>query len=645
MAFKQQGRVCTVTTPLGEDVLLVQRFHGSEFLSKPFQFDVDLLSEKDAIDFKSIVGKGICVHVELESGAQRHFHGIVSRFGQGVSDGRFVSYRAMMVPWLWLLTRNADSRIFQDKTATDIIKEIFDERGCTDYEIQTEGSFKTRTYCVQYRETDFNFVTRLMEEEGISYWFRHEEGRHVLVLANSKSGWPKCEGQPEADYSTAEGADRMAGEVEEWLAEREMHPGKYAVSDWNFETPSDSLLAQTQTTEVIGGNTRWEIFDYPTEHEDTGEGDGLVRLRMEIEEAGAVRMVARSTCAPFCPGSRFTLNRHYRGDCNGEYLITSVQHSVAQGVGYDAEGGGTYANSFSCIPASIPFRSPLTTPKPVVQGVQTAIVCGKSGEEIDVDKYGRVKVQFHWDRRGKRDDKSSCWIRVAQLFAGKTFGAAFWPRVGQEVVVSFLEGDPDRPLITGRVYNAQQMPPYELPANATQSGIKSRSSKGGAATNFNELRFEDKKGSEHVFLHAEKDFHQHVKDGSFAHVGGEQHLTVKKDDYSLYEMNRHREVKMDVIEKIGSEHHTTIAMSRHTKVGTDDALEAGMAIHLKAGMNVVIEAGVQLTLKGGGGFVTIDPSGVTIQGTLVRINSGGAAGSGKGAKAKSPKPAKEAKKQ
>jgi type VI secretion system secreted protein VgrG len=439
----------------------------------------------------------------------------------------------------------------------------------------------------------------------------------------------------------------MAGEVEDWVRERELHPGTYAVGDWNFETPKEPVIASalTQEKNQKKGYARFEIFDYPTEHSNLGEGEARAKLRMEIEEVAAVRSFGRTSCATLTGGHRFTLKGHYRKGYDREYLLTSVQHSITQGVGFGADEGGSYSNSFTCIPHSVVFRPPLLTPKPVIQGVQTALVVGKQGEEIDVDKYGRVALQFHWDRRGKRDDKSSCRIRVSQPFAGKGFGGAFWPRIGQEVIVSFEEGDPDRPLVTGRVYNAEQMPPF-APASdmKTQSGIRTRSSKSGSADNFNEIRFEDKKGEEHIFVHAEKDQHNHVKDAAFEYVGGEHHRIVKKDDYLELAMNHHRTVATDVYDDVGGSLHQSVGMDRHTKVGMVEAVESGMEIHLKGGMNVVIEAGMQLTLKGAGGFIVIDPSGVTVQGTLVRINSGGAAGSGKGAKPKKPKKPKEAKK-
>jgi len=319
----------------------------------------------------------------------------------------------------------------------------------------------------------------------------------------------------------------------------------------------------------------------------------------------------------------------------------------------------SYNNSFLCLPYSVPFRPRLVTPKPVIQGVQTAVVVGNSGEELHVDKYGRVKVQFPWDREGKRDENSSCWVRVSQALAGKNWGWHFWPRIGQEVLIGFEEGDPDRPLLTGCLYNGEQMPPYELPANATQSGLKTRSSKDGSSKNFNEIKFEDKKGDELILIHAEKDRSDSVENDAFEWTGGSRNRVVKKDQFELIEKTKHTTVNDDALEnyaknlntmvgadwltQVGGGLSLQVSTAHKQKVGTVYALESGQEIHLKGGMKVVIEGGLQLTLKGSGGFIDIGPAGVTIQGTLVNINSGGAAGSGTDASVKAPAQAQKPK--
>jgi type VI secretion system secreted protein VgrG len=385
---------------------------------------------------------------------------------------------------------------------------------------------------------------------------------------------------------------------------------------------------------TAGRNDRLEIYDYPGGYCKRSEGERYVKLRMEEQETPHTQIHGAGDCRAFIPGYVFQLTDHFRGDFNRSYLLTEVRHearSNIRGGGYEA----SYSNTFTCIPKEVPCRPPCVTRKPSVQGAQTAIVVGPKGEEIWTDKYGRVKVQFHWDREGRRDENSSCWVRVAQNWAGKRWGAIFIPRIGQEVIVEFLEGDPDQPIITGRVYNAEQMPPYELPREQTKSTIKSNSSKGGGG--FNEVRFEDAKGKEQLFIHAERDMDIRVKNDRREWIGKDRHLIVKADQRTLVEADKHGHVKGDHAEQIDGEMSLHVGGKRHEKVGTVDATEAGQEIHLKAGMKVIIEAGMQLSLKGPGGFIDIGPAGITIQGTLVRINSGGAAGVGSGSSPAEPK--------
>jgi len=381
---------------------------------------------------------------------------------------------------------------------------------------------------------------------------------------------------------------------------------------------------------------------------------------MQEEETGHLLASGSSVCRAFTSGYKFDLQDHYRSDMNTAYLLTEVQHTASAGTSYtSSEGGGSeqYANHFSCIPASVRFRPTRITPKPFVQGPQPALVVGKSGEEIWVDKYGRVKVQFYWDRQGKKDENSSCWIRVSQSWAGKNWGAMWIPRIGQEVIVDFLEGDPDRPLITGRVYNAEETVPYDLPDHQTVSTLKSRSSKGGASANYNEIRFEDKKDSEQIFINAEKDMDLRVENDAREYVKNDRHLIVHNNQHELVEADKHGHVKGkhfesidgdmslkvggDVKEQVGGGLSLQVGQSMNEKVGQAWAIEAGQTIHIKAGMTLILEAGMQLSLKGPGGFVDIGPAGVTIQGTMVLINSGGAAGSAPDASPQDPEAPKD----
>jgi type VI secretion system secreted protein VgrG len=631
------------------DELLLHSFNGVEGISKLFHFDLTMHSENRSIQFDSIVGKKATVTVFLPDGSKRHINGIISSFSQGGSspleDGTtptiFASYYATLVPWLWALTRTSDCRIFQNMSAPDIIAKVFKEHGFSDFANRLYGAFEPREYCVQYRETDFNFVSRLMEEEGIFYFFEHSQDKHVLVLANRPNEFKPSPLHPDVSYKSIIGEKREHDVINEWYLTQEQRAGKYTLVDYNFQQP---LLDLTAT--VTGKDERkLEIYDYPGEYREKGQGERLVGLRMEEEQTPLIVISGAGTCAGFTPGYRFDLRDHYRRDFNKSYVLTSVNHWAVQGSNYrstaeQAAGGYQYANRFQCLPHPTAYRPARVTPTPVVRGSQTAIVVGPAGEEIYVDKYGRVKVQFHWDREGKYNENSSCWMRVSQNWAGKRWGAMFIPRIGQEVIVDFLEGDPDQPIITGRVYNGDSMPPYELPGEKTKSAIKSNSTKGGEG--FNEIRFEDKKGEEQVFIHAEKQQDNRVKKDSLEWVGGERHLIVKQDQMEEVEGDKHLQVKGNQNEKVDGTVSLKAGMDMQQKVGMKAALDAGMEIHLKSGMNLVIESGVTLTLKVGGNFINLNPAGVFIQGTMVMINSGGAAGSGSGASPEAPKDPKEA---
>lgn len=682
MPYTQENRLISIDTPLGTDALLLYGFAGYERVSRLFRFDLDLLSENDSITFTDIVGQNVTVSVEQIDGTARYFNGCISRFSQSGKDSRFTHYRAEMVPWLWFLTRNADCRIFQNLTAPDIITQVFSKLSFQDYQNKLQGTYNPLEYCVQYRETHFNFVSRLMERFGIFYFFQHEQGKHTMILGDSNSvfgslGNVKC--------GLTQGAVEDEDLITAWNSEQELRTGKYTLTDYNFTTPSTSLLATEATVDTVGPNASYEIFDYPGDYLTVGDGDSVTELRMQEEEASHLVATGASGCRAFTSGLQFTLQGHYRSDQNTAYVLSEVQHAASVGQAYyGGDSGSHYSNHFTCAPVSVPFRPVRITPKPMVQGPQTAVVVGKSGEEIWVDQYGRIKVQFFWDRVGQKDENSSCWIRVSQPWAGKNWGSMWIPRIGQEVIVEFLEGDPDRPMVTGRVYNAEVMPPYTLPDNGTRSTFMSRSSKGGGTANYNELRFEDKMGSEQIFMNAEKDMDWRVEHDSREFVGNNRSLIVTTDQLEKIGGKKHAHVVGDHMEKIegamslqvtgdqkekvggnlsldltgdqkeqigggmslavssdqkiqvGGGYSLQVGQSHNEKAGQNIAAEAGMTIHLKGGMSVVIEAGMEVALKGPGGFVSVGPSGVTIQGTMVLINSGGAAGSGPGAETQSP---------
>ena len=460
MAIAQQHRRIAISTPLGKDVILLRGFSGSEAISQLFHFDLDLLSENDSIKFQDVVGKNVTLRIYDTDGAQRYWNGFISRFSQGAQDRRLTAYRAQMVPWLWFLTRTADCRIFQNQKAPDIIQKIFKDLGFSDFKLRLYGDFVTRDYCVQYRETDFNFVSRLMEEEGICYYFEQQDGKHTLILANDPAAHEPCPHQKTARYDFRGGSVVYEDVITEWQYQEEFRPGKWTQTDYNFETPSSSLAV------TASGKNPYEIYEYPGSHQVRPAGESLAKIRLQEQATPTAVFPGAGGCRYFSPGYQFTLQDHYRSDMNQAYLLTSVRHMASHGAGYQVGGAGsgsdepTYRNSFECIPFSTPYRPARVTPEPFVQGCQTAVVVGPGGEEIYTDKYGRVKVQFHWDREGKKNENSSCWIRVSHPWAGQGWGAISIPRIGQEVIVDFLEGDPDQPIIVGRVYNAEQMPPF-----------------------------------------------------------------------------------------------------------------------------------------------------------------------------------------
>jgi type VI secretion system secreted protein VgrG len=662
MALTQDKRLISFHSNLGDNALLLQSFNGVEGLSRLFSFNLELLSEQSSIKFDKIVGQPAAIRILLGDGKQyRYIHGIISRFSQGSREHDLYRYRAQLVPWLWWLTRRANSRIFQNLSVLDIIQKIFSELGFKDFRIAAQGSFEPLEYCVQYRETDFNFVSRLMEQYGIYYFFEHDKSKHTLVLGNSPSGHPACPVESKFPVHRQSTAVSDEDYVDTFETQYEVRSGKYSLSDYSFETPATNLEVNVSSVVKLPNIGAFEIYDYPGEYTKKSQGEKLTKIRMEEEEALHQVVTGSGICRVFTSGHKFLIRDHYRQDLNTNYVLTEVHHSATVGhtyLGEGEEGVETYSNFFTCIPQTVPYRPPRTTPKPVIQGTQTAVVSGKKGEEIWVDKYGRIKLQFHWDREGKYDENSSCWVRVATPWAGKQWGAIHIPRIGQEVIVEFEEGDPDRPIVVGSVYNATNMPAYGLPSEQTKSGIKSMSSKGGGG--FNEIRFEDKKGSEQLFIHAEGQQDVRTKKGKFEFVGEEHHSIVKKDDLEKIEGEKHYKVTKDEFEQFGKDLHINVTGDQNEKVGgtvsqkagmdvqikagMKYAVDSGMEIHLKAGMNLMIESGVQLTLKAGASFINIGPAGIALSGApMVLINSGGAAGSGSGSSPHPPTAPKDAK--
>jgi type VI secretion system secreted protein VgrG len=558
----QAKREISIKTPLGDDVLLFQHMSATEELGRLFEFKIDLLSKDEQIDFDKVLGQPMTVLLKLPNNEKRYFNGFVSSFSQIGRSGDFASYQTVLRPWLWFLTRTSDCRIFQEMTVPDIIKKVFRDYGFTDFDEHLSGAYRTWEYCVQYRETDFNFVNRLMEQEGIYYYFKHEDGKHKLVLSDSISSHERLQGYEKIPYyPPSENVIREEDHVFDLYISREVQPGTFILDDYDFKRPKADLQVKlSNPRDHVKADH--EIYDFPGEYLEAADGENYVKTRFEEQQAQFERVEGESNARGLSVGGLFELTNYPRKDQNREYLIVSATHELHSDVfesGTSAEAIPIYTCQFEAIDSKQPYRAPRITPKPVVQGPQTAIVVGKSGEEIWTDKYGRVKVQFHWDREGKHDEDSSCWIRVSHASAGKGWGSIILPRIGQEVIVDFLEGDPDRPIITGRVYNNDQMPPYGLPGQQVISGMKSNSTKGGGG--YNEFIMDDTKGNELIREHAQYD-----KDSTVEHDLREHVLNNRSRDVTVDETVT---VGANKTVSVGTNHTETIGANQTIKVGSN----------------------------------------------------------------------------
>jgi type VI secretion system secreted protein VgrG len=626
MPVTQANREVSVITALDTDVLLFRSMRGSEQLGRLSEYRLQLLSTDGALKIADVLGKPISVVLELSAGDLRHFHGIVTRFSStGTSEG-FASYEATVHPWLWLLTRAANCRIFQNKSAPAIVKAVCDAYGgvVALSAGSLSGTYPELPYCVQYRETDFNFVCRVLEAAGIYFFFTHDDDKHTMVLADSYGAHAQISGYGGLKFADdgQRGAPREES-VSSWSTGGEIQSSNYVLNDFDFEKAAASVSgALVATANIAAGfaQAAYEMFDYPGNYTLSADGNALARARIESLHGQCEQVHAATNARGLFPGGMFVLADHPRDDQNREYLITSLAYDISGNDYLSGDGGGLNVQcSVTATGKEFAYRPLPVTAKPLVHGPQTAMVVGKAGEEIWTDKYGRVKVQFHWDRLGKEDENSSCWLRVAQGWAGKGWGAMSVPRIGMEVIVSFLDGDPDRPLVTGCVYNSDAMPPYPLPDEQTKSTIKSNSSKGGEG--FNELRFEDKKGAEEVFVHAERDFNRVVKNNDSLKVGFE---TADKGDQAIG-------IKNDQTLEVGNDQTITVT---HDQAVAIDGKQA-----VKVGTTIVIEAGTSIELKVGGSSIKIEAAKITIKspeievaadanmkvkaGAMMDVNSGG----------------------
>ncbi|PNG26091.1 type VI secretion system Vgr family protein [Methylocella silvestris] len=591
----QDKRVASLETPLGKDKLVCLRFDGAEALSELFEYRVEALSTEANVDFDKAIGNNCSVTFKSYSDPDRVFNGVLVEAQALGAQAGLNLYRLTLKPWLWLLSRTSDCRIFENQTAVDIIKKVFSDRGFSDYRVATTGKFPELEYCVQYRETDLAFVSRLMEQHGIYYFFEHQKDKHTLVLADAKSSHKPVPGHAETPFIGDERQTRREREhISRWTPERRFRSGKFELNDYDYLQPNADLKSDAEG-QASYTKSKMEIYDYPGKFKKKNDGETYAKVRLQAEQAMDKRRYADGDSISLLPGGLTALKDHPEGGENKEYLVLRALHSYSSQAyrSGGAQGEDLYSGRYELLSSDVNYRAPLATPRPIVYGPQTAKVVGKDGEEIDVDEHGRILVRFYWDRKNKQ----SCRVRVAQVWAGKGWGGQAIPRIGQEVVVEFLEGDPDRPLVTGAVYNGDNKYPYEMPANKTQSGLKSDSSKGHGG--YNEFMFEDKKGSEKIRMHGERDHEVVIRRAETKEVG---EIFSSRSDPSR-----------DTTLKNGSD-NLSIQNGNQT-----------VDIKGKQDVSVLetisIEAIQKITLTVGASTITMEPAQITINSPMITVQS------------------------
>ena len=614
-----------------EHDLQVLEFSGREAISQPYRFELELISENPQLDLQSLLHQPAFLAFSPDG---LGIHGLIYRVAQGEAGKRLTRYSLSIVPQLSYLAHRSNQRIFQHLTVPQIVATVLEEHGiqANAYQFQLGPTvYPKRDYCVQYDESDLHFVQRLCEEEGIHYHFQHSEQGHVLVFGDDQTVFPKL--APTA-YQQDSGLVATDPVVKRFALRLETRTNRVTRRDYDFEKPK--LLMEAAFTSEFSPDL--EDYDYPGRFVERERGKHLSKRNLERHRSDYELASGESDQPLLVSGHFLNLSEHPRGDWNQLWLLTEISHegkqpqvleeSVTSHTQVSDGFQQGYRNRFSATPWDVLHRPPLKHPKPKVLGSQTAVVTGPAGEEIHCDQYGRVKVQFHWDREGQADDTTSCWLRVSSSWAGDGYGAIAIPRIGMEVLVTFLEGDPDQPLVTGCLYHAEHVVPYDLPANKTRSVFKTLSSPGGGG--YNELRIEDKKGAEQIYLHAQRDWDENIEHDQKIRVGNERHDTVEANSYTELKAEENLTVKTERKVEVKPDDHLTVGQNQHIKLGTAQLTKAGREIHLKAGQKMVIEAGTELTLKAGGSFIKLDPGGITLSGPLAKINAGGAPGKGSG---------------
>lgn len=625
--FTQDNRFMRVASALGKDAFLLRRLQATESFSQLFSINVDLLSYDGSIRAEDVIGSHIATFIGTNSFQPRPLNGFVKSFAYtGLEKRGLYGYKAELVPWLWFLDKRTNCRVFQNQTAQKIIESIFNELGFNDFNFSLIDTHQTFEYCVQYRESDFNFISRLLEQEGLFYFFEHKADKHVLHIADNIAAFTFMD-ERTIEHSSGSRAKHY---VNSWQHRFQYCSGAFAQTDYNFENANLSLLTETPTSIKLNNNSALEQFEFPGNYSESQRGQNLTRIRMQQEEAGYQVVSAAGNFHQLEVGKKFKLRSdEAAADDKKNFVISEIRHDafdgsyLDEGSEDDGESGARYQNHFICLPEEVTYRPPLKTTKPRIDGVQTALVVGKPGDDIYTDKYGRIKLQFYWDRYGKKNESSSCWVRVATPWAGTKWGTLNIPRVGQEVVVTFVNGDPDQPLVIGSVYNSTHMPPVALPGGKNYAGTKSRSVKGGSGS-FNEFSLDDSNGSEQVKLHAQKDYNTtvgnnlsssvsanatyNVDGNSSSSIGGNSTLSVQgnesasiqgNQDYTV-QGNRSGTVAGNLTESTAGKAEASIGASESRNVGTnqDVTIGANQVANIGANQTISIGANQETTISG-----------------------------------------------
>jgi len=627
----QDSRLISISSPLAKDELLLTSFEGTEYISDLFEFQIEVLSSNHTIKPEQLIGK--TVDIKIHNKINRTFNGYISRFTYGEAKAdNLRTYHLTMVPWLWFLSKTNNHRIFQKKTTKDIVTTVFKDLGFNDFDFKATGNPTPREYCVQHNESDLNFISRLLEEDGISYYFEQTDKKHKMIIVDAANAHQIC---AETDLTYSKG-NQSNSQLSRWEHVYEFRKGKWSLDDYDFKTPTKDQFQTTASTSKFANADKYEHYEYTPYHDFAGLKD-LTKKRIEAEEAPLNVIEASSDCSSFYAGGKFAVEKHSVKEELGTYIITAIRHR-----GYDNsylaghESASGYGNDLSCIPDTVHFRPSLVHSKPYMLGPQSAVVVGPKGEEIHTDEFGRIRVQFHWDREGKNNEKSTCFIHVVQPWAGAGWGTSFVPRIGMEVIVNFLDGDPDRPVITGSIYNGDNAPPF---SSKTQSGIRTRSTKKGTASNCNELRFDDLKDSEQVFIHAEKNMDTEVENNETLTVDKDRTKTIKHDENSTIENDRNKTVNNNQTETIAKNKTIDVGVNHKENIKKDMTIDVGgdlkesvkgkylESVTKEYGLqakSITMQADDEITLKTGSAKIVMKSNGdIIISGSKINVKASG----------------------